>query len=484
MPYKSLREFIERLEQAGELVRISEAVDPELEITEISDRVMKAGGPALLFENVKGSKFPLLINGFGSKKRMAWALGVDSLTEITDRIESLLKMQPPTGLLDKVKMLPMLAEMASYPPKLVKSGACQEVVMEKPDLSILPAMKCWPKDGGRFLTLANVFTSDPDTGMRNCGMYRIQIFDKNTCAMHWQLHHTGARHYARAKELKQRVDVAVSLGGDPCVTYAASAPLPDPFDEMIFAGFVRKKPVEMVQCKTVDAQAPADADFVIEGYVDPAEPLVKEGPFGDHRGFYSLEEDYPVFHVTAITHRKNPIYPSTVVGPPPMEDEWMGYASVRLFLPTIQMLLPEIVDMALPAEACFHNLAIVSIKKQYPGHARKVMHALWGLGQMMLEKTIVIVDADVNVENYAEVLWRASNSFDPLHDVMLSEGPLDMLDHSAYREGYGGKLGLDCTTKLPGEGFDRRWPPLMKMDESVKKRVDEMWGRLGIKLKR
>lgn len=482
MPYESLKKFVEFLESKGELARIRERVSPVLEITEIADRVMKREGPALLFENVEGSSFPLLINTFGSRKRMSWALGVEDLEEISRRIEAMMKLQPPEGFFEKLKMLPLLAELGSYPPKLVKRGACQDVVHDEPDLFVMPVPQCWPLDGGRYLAMTEVFSKDPDTGMRNVGMYRVQVLDKKTCAMHWQLHKGGARHWRRAKERGERIEAAIALGGDPAETYSASAPLPDPFDEMIFAGFLRKRAVEMVKCKTVDIEVPADSDFVIEGTIDPNEPLVKEGPFGDHRGFYSLEDDYPVFHVTCITHRRDPIYPSTIVGVPPMEDKWMGYASVRLFLPAIRMLLPEIVDMALPCEGAFHNLAVVSIKKQYPGHAKKVMHALWGLGQMMFQKIIVVVDEDVNVEDWTEVTWRATSSFDPKRDLVVVEGPVDVLDHASLLPNYGGKMGLDCTTKLSSEGFDRPWPPLIKMSDEVKKKVDAMWEKLGIKL--
>jgi 4-hydroxy-3-polyprenylbenzoate decarboxylase len=483
MPYDSLRHFTEFLEKKGELVRVKERVSPILEITEIADRVMKKRGPALLFENVEGSRFPLLINTFGSRQRMSWALGAEDLEDVAKRIEALIKLQPPEGgLLEKLKFLPILAELGNYPPKVVKSGASQEVVQSEPNLLALPIQKCWPLDAGRYITMMQTFSKDPDTGMRNVGMYRFQVFDEKSGAMHWQIHKGGARHWRRAKELGQRIEAAVVLGGDPAMMYAASAPLPDPFDETIFAGFLRRKPVELVKCKTIDMEVPADADFVIEGYIDPSAPLVKEGPFGDHRGFYSLEDDYPKFHVTAITHRRDAIFPSTIVGVPPMEDEWMGYASVRLFMPAIRMMLPEIVDMHLPCEAVFHNLAVVSIKKHYPGHAKKVMHALWGLGQMMFEKIIVVVDEDVNVEDWTEVAWRATNSFDPLRDLVVVEGPVDALDHASVRANLGGKMGLDCTTKLPSEGHDRPWPPLIKMDADVKKKVDEMWGRLGIKL--
>jgi 4-hydroxy-3-polyprenylbenzoate decarboxylase len=483
LSFPTLHAFAEHLEKAGELVRIRERVSPILEITEIADRVMKKEGPALLFESVEGSSMPLLINAYGSRRRMSWALGVDDFEEVAARIEGLLNMRPPDGMWEKIKMLPMLAELASYPPKSVRSGACQDVVLPKPSLASLPIMKCWPLDGGRYITLGAVFSKDLDTGERNAGLYRVQVLGDNSCAMHWQIHHGGARHWRRALELGRRIEAAVVLGGDPCMAYCASAPLPDPFDELLFAGFLRRSPVELVRCKTIDLEVPAESDIVIEGYIDPAEPLVKEGPFGDHRGFYSLEDDYPLFHVTAVTHRRDAVYPSTIVGVPPMEDKWLGHASVRLFLPAIRKILPEIVDMALPCEGVFHNLAIVSIRKQYPGHARKVMNALWGLGQMMLEKIIVVVDEDVNVENYAEVLWRASSSFDPARDLLLVEGPLDALDHAALRPNYGGKMGLDCTRKDPGDGFGRPWPPLIRMSDEVKKKVDAMWARLGISLK-
>jgi 4-hydroxy-3-polyprenylbenzoate decarboxylase len=481
MAYSDIRDFITRLEKEGELVRIRHRVSPELEITEIADRTVKCNGPALLFENVEGSKLPVLINHFGSMKRMSMALGVSSIDEIGAEIESLINIEPPVGFLDKLRMLPKLAKLASVFPKNVKTGACQEVVKigEEANLDFLPIMKCWPGDGGRFITLPMVFTKDPNTGRRNVGMYRMHVYDSRTTGMHWHVHKVGARHYAEHERLGKRMEVAVALGGDPAITYAATAPLPDDFDEMIFAGFLRKSPVEMVKCKTIDAEVPADAEIVLEGYVDPGERRI-EGPFGDHTGYYSPAEEYPVFHLTCVTHRKDPIYPATVVGKPPMEDCFIGKATERIFLPLIRAQLPEIVDMNLPVEGIFHNLAFVSIKKRYPMHARKVIHALWGLGQMMFTKIIVVFDEDVDVQNLSEVLWRLGSNIDPKRDITFSEGPVDALDHAAPQPMYGSKMGIDATRKLPGEGHNRPWPEDISMSPEIKAKIDSIWSKLGI----
>jgi len=480
MPYNSLAEFIQVLEREGELKRIAQPVKPELEITEIADRVMKAGGPALLFENVVDRQIPVLINAFGSAKRMALALGVDDIEAHTREIARLLQTKPPKSFKDKLHVLADLLKLAGIPPKLVNDGPCREVVHREPDLTILPVLTCWPGDAGPFITLPMVFSKDPVKGTKNVGLYRMQIFDRRTTGMHWHPHKVGARHFQRHKETAGRLELAACLGGDPALIYAATAPLPDQIDEILFTGFLRKKGVELVKAVTVDVEVPADSDIVIEGYVDPAEPLRREGPFGDHTGFYSLADDYPAFHVTCITHRKNPIYPTTIVGRPPMEDAWLGKATERLFLPLLRVTLPEIVDMNLPVHGVFHNLAIVSIKKEYPAHARKVMHALWGLGQMMFTKTLIVVDHDVNVQDLAEVTWVVGNHIDPRRDTIFVDGPVDVLDHAAPRLGYGSKVGIDATRKWRGEGFEREWPDPVVMDEKTKQYIDSIWTKLGL----
>ena len=479
--HDGLREFVRLLEERGELRRIRQEIDPVLEVTEISQRVMRAGGPALLFENVKGSRFPLLINTYATRRRMSWALGVADLEEHARTIGELVKSQPPAGLMDKIRMLPKLARVATAMPRTVTAAPCQEVVESTPDLSKLPILTTWPDDGGPYITLPMVITRDPDKGTRNVGCYRMQVYGPRETGMHWQLHKTGRRHMRRYQELGQkRMPVSVALGGDPILPYAATAPLPDGIDEFMFAGFLRRKPVEMVRCKTNDLEVPASADFVLEGYVDLEEPLRREGPFGDHTGYYSLADDYPTFHLTAITRRENPIYATTVVGPPPQEDAWLGKATERLFLPLLQMTFPEIIDMNLPIEGCFHNLCIVSIHKEYPHHARKICHSLWGMGQMMFAKCIVVVDDDVNVQNVAEVAWRALNNIDAKRDVFFAEGPIDVLDHASQAFGFGGKLGVDATRKWKDEGFTREWPEVLKMRPDVIARVDALWKELGL----
>lgn len=480
MPYNSLSEFIQVLEREGELKRIAHPVKPELEITEIADRVMKAGGPALLFENVVDRQIPVLINAFGSTKRMALALGVDNIEAHAREIGRLLQTKPPKSLKDKFHVLADLIKVAGIPPKIVNDGACHEVIYRDPDLKILPVLTCWPGDAGPFITLPMVFSKDPAKETRNVGLYRMQVFDRRTTGMHWHLHKVGARHFQRQKESAGRLELAVCLGGDPAMIYAATAPLPDQIDEILFTGFLRRKSVELVKAVTVNVEVPADSDIVIEGYVDPSEPLRREGPFGDHTGFYSLADDYPVFHVTCITHRKNPIYPTTIVGRPPMEDAFLGKATERLFLPLVRVTLPEIIDMNLPVNGVFHNLAIVSIKKEYPAHARKVMHALWGLGQMMFTKTLIVVDDDVNIQDLAEVTWVVGNHIDPKRDLILVDGPVDVLDHAAPRLGYGSKIGIDATRKWRSEGFEREWPDPIVMDENTKRYIDSIWHRLGL----
>jgi 4-hydroxy-3-polyprenylbenzoate decarboxylase len=510
MAYDSFRDFVERLDSAGELKRIKEPVATELEITEIADREMKSpgGGKALLFEkpsvNGKLSPFPLAINTMGSSKRMAMSLGVGSVDEAAAELGSLLKAKPPTSMREAMKLLGMAFELRHARPKRIQSGPCKEVIQRfepaitrtepwpaapdvskpeqfestPPTLLDLPIQKCWPLDGGRFITLPCVVTQDPDSGDRNIGMYRMQIYDERSTGMHWQLQKIGARHGRRYYETGTRMPVAVFLGGDPVFAFAATAPLPDGLDEFLLAGYLRKKSVELVKCETNDLEVPANADLVIEGYVDPREPLRMEGPFGDHTGYYTLPEPYPVFHITAITHRKDAIYPASIVGIPPMEDFHMGTASVTLFLPVLKMNFPEIVDIALPAEGVFHNLVFVSIRKTYAMQAYKIMHGLWGMGQMMFTKYIVVVDAEVNVHNTSEVLFRLCANTDPQRDSILTKGPADVLDHATSEIAIGGKLGIDATRKLPGEGFKRPWPPLIRMDEAVKEKVRERFGSI------
>lgn len=454
MAYKNLQHFIQTLEAAGELVRIKEYVNPELEITEITDRISKQYGPALLFENT-GYDFPVLINSMGNYKRMCMALGVENMDEISKEIEGLFKMLtgPKDNLLDKLKMLPKLGQISSWMPKVVSGkGECQEVVMKNPDMTKLPVLKCWPEDGGPFVTLPVIHTKDPLTGIRNVGMYRMQVFGPDLTGMHWHKHKVSARHYNEYKKLGQKMPVAVALGGDPVYTYAATAPLPDGIDEYMLAGFLRKKKVELVQCLTQDIQVPADADIIIEGYVDPEEDWIWEGPFGDHTGYYSLADWYPRFHVTCITHRKNAVYPATIVGIPPQEDAWIGKATERIFLAPIKMtMIPEIIDMVLPMEGVFHNLVIVKIKKDYAGQALKVMNSMWGAGQMMFTKMIVVVDGDVDIHNNLEVAKYISENVDPQQDIIYTSGPMDVLDHSCSKSSFGGKMGIDATKKHPEE---------------------------------
>ena len=482
MARRDLNEFLRQLEACDELVRVSEPVSPDLEITEITDRVTKAGGPALLFEQVEGSRIPLCINLFGSERRMCMALGVDSLDDFGALFADYLEPRLPETLVGKVRKVAQLGRLRAIFPKLVENAPCQEIVETlNPSLAEFPIIKCWPDDGGRFITFPLVVTKHPETGVRNIGLYRMQVYDERTTGMHWHRHKGGAEHYAVAEARGDPLEVAVALGPDPLLMYAASAPLPDPLDEYWFAGFLAGERVEVTKCLTVDLEVPAESQIVIEGYVPPGERRI-EGPFGDHNGYYSVPAEYPVFHVTAITHRRDPIYPTTIVGPPIQEDAFLGTASVRIFLPLIQRQLPEIVDMHLPPHGVFHNLAIVSIRKRYPGHAKKIMHALWGMGQLMLEKVIVVVDEDVDVHDPGEVLWRAGSSIDPKRDALITEGPLDALDHAAMYSHLGGKLGIDGTTKLPGEGIVREWPPITRMSDEIKAAVDARWERLGIRL--
>jgi len=481
VPYRDLREFIQRLDKEGELKRISAEVDPVLEITEITHRVTRAGGPALLFERPKGSKHPLLINMLGSERRVNLALEVHALDEVAARIRGFLDMQAPQGLFDKIKMLPKLAELGSFFPKTVKTGPCKEIIeTDKLDLSKFPILKCWPQDGGRFITWPLVITKNPETGKRNVGVYRMQVFDERTTGMHWQTQKHGAEHFrrARAADPKGRIEVAVAIGADPVTCLAGILPIPPDLDEMMFAGFLRREPVDLVPCETVGLEVPASAEIVLEGYVNLGE-LRKEGPFGDHTGFYSLEGEYPVFHVTCVTHRKDPIYLTTIVGPPPQEDYYMGHAVERVFLPVMKMQYPEIVDISMPAEGIFHNLMIVAIRKSYPGHARKIMNAIWSLGQAMFTKVLVVVDHDVNVQDHKEVVWKTLCAIDPERDAQFMFGPMDTLDHAARMQDFGSKMGIDATRKWPSEGFQRPWPDEIKMDETTRARVDQMWVKLG-----
>ena len=468
MNYPSLREFIFQLEREGELLRIKEPVSPILEITEITDRVSKqpGGGKALLFENVEGSSMSVLINAFGSTKRMNMALGVHDIEDIPKRIERYIKIPPPTTFLDKAKLLPMLLEAAQFPPKFLntKNPPCQEIVHlgDDIDLGAIPVLQCWPDDAGRFITFPIVINRSADKKIRNVGLYRMQIYDKNTTAMHWHIHKDGAHFFHEYKKQNKIMEVAVALGADPASCYSASAPLPYGIDEFLLAGFIRKKSVPLVKCKTVDLEVPANAEIVLEGYIDPSEMRL-EGPFGDHTGYYSQDGDYPVLHLTAITHRKDPVYLTTIVGKPPQEDFYLGRATERIFLPLLKTQLPEIVDMDMPVEGVFHNCVIVSIDKRYPMQSRQVMNALWGLGQMSFVKTIVVVDAEVNVHEYEEVAKILLGTVDYETDLFFSEGILDVLNHASDQVLYGSKLGIDLTTKIEGEpGYGKEVPSLIR----------------------
>jgi 4-hydroxy-3-polyprenylbenzoate decarboxylase len=477
MPVKDLREWIALLEREGELVRVSAEVDPDLEVTEIVDRTVKAGGPALLFEKPKGSEHPLLINQFGTERRMCLAFGVQKLDDVARSVADVLEMQPPEGLLDKVRGLRKLKSVADSRPKTVGKGVCQEIVLRggEVDLGLLPIQRCWPGDPAPFITLPAVLTHDPQTGGRNVGMYRMQVVDRNTTFMHWQIHKDGRADYLATDG---RIEVAVALGLDPITAYSASAPLPKHIDELMMAGFLRGDPVELVKGVSVGVEVPARAEIVLEGYIEKDE-VGEEGPFGDHTGYYTAAEPFPVFHVTAMTMRRDAIYPSIVVGKPPQEDAWLGKATERIFLPAIRTTLPEILDYDLPIAGVFHNCCIVSIRKQFPGHAAKVMHALWGLGMLSLTKCVVVVDARVDVHDYEQVLFYAGANVDPKRDVILSEGPLDHLDHAPERQFFGGKLGIDATAKWPEEGA-RPWPEEIEMTPEVKELVTRRWTEYGL----
>ena len=533
MAYNDLRDWIKQLEKAGELNRITAEIDPVLEMAEIADRTAKlgrgtakAGGPALLFENVKGHPGArVLMNQFGSERRMKMALETDSLDAIADRIRALIKPEMPNSFMDKLKMLPMLAEVGSFFPKVVapKDAACKQVIHRGDAVNLLdlPILKTWPQDGGRFITLPCVITRDPRSsggqpGKRNVGMYRMQIFDGKTTGMHWQRQKVAAEHMrdrlrkatpdsaarvdlmaltaggtVAARSLDtlhattltkirgDRMEVAVAIGTDPATTFSAIVPAPPDVEEYLIAGFLRQKPLELVKAETVDLEVPAHAEYILEGYVQLGE-LRTEGPFGDHTGFYTMQDDYPVFHITCITHRKDPIYAATIVGKPPMEDAWMGKAVERIFLPLMQLTLPEIVDVNLPPDGVFHNLMIVSIRKSYAGHARKVMSGIWAMGQAMFTKCIIVVDEDCDVQDLAEVTLRTANNIDPERDIQFTLGPVDSLDHASRLPNYGSKMGIDATRKWTAEGFTRPWPSMLTMDESVKARVDALWKKLGI----
>ncbi len=486
-PYSGLRDFIHDLDKAGELIRVNTPVDVHLEISEITDRISKSSdkNKALLFTKPRKadgniSEIPVLINSLGSHKRLEMGLGAN-YDEIGNRIRKLLKPEIPESLGAKISKVLELAEIRNYLPKLVKSAACQEVVLLADSgealLDKLPIISCWPEDAAPYLTLTSVFTRDPDAlgSGRNVGMYRLQKLDNVTTAMHWHKHHDGARNYQKTLKKGSRMEIAIAIGADPAVIYAGTAPLPPGIDEMLLAGFIRGKAVELVQCKTIDIQVPAHAEIIIEGYIDLAEPLVTEGPFGDHTGFYSLADKYPKFHLTALTHRRDPVYATTIVGIPPQEDCYLGKATERIFLPLLQLICPEITDMNLPWDGVFHNCAIISIDKQYAGHAQKVMNTIWGIGQMAWTKTIIVLDKEVNVHNYNEVAMHAFGNIDPQRDMSFTKGPLDILDHAAPIMGYGSKVGIDATRKWADEGFTRQWPGLITMSDEIKQRVSLRW---------
>ena len=477
MAYRSLRAFLDRLETAGELVRVREPVDPVLEMAALADRAAKQEGPALLFENPRSGRFPVAMNLFGTRRRTSWALSCDDYEEPARELAALLKTAPPQGLWEKLKLLPKLGKLASLTPKHVSGGPVQEVVEREPDLSALPVLTTWPHDAGPFITLPQVVTRDPESGARNVGMYRIQVLGPRRVALHWQLHKTATAHYRAYRKRGERMPVAIALGGDPALTYCASAPLPPGVDEYLFAGFLRKEGVALTRGVTVDLEYPADADLVIEGFCDPAAPLVREGPFGDHTGYYSLADDYPMLEVTALVHRRDAVYPATVVGPPPMEDLWMGNATGRLFLPMLQLVFPEVVDMSFPTAGVFHNLCFLSIRKEFPGHARKLMHGLWGSGQMSSTKTLVVFDEDVDVQDHAQCAWRAFANVDAKRDLVVVDGPVDVLDHAAPAFALGAKVGVDATRKWAEEG-GREWPEPCVHPPELLQRMDAFYQRL------
>jgi 4-hydroxy-3-polyprenylbenzoate decarboxylase len=478
--FPDITSFIDELQRRKDLVRIAESVSPDLEISAVIDRVSKSpgGGPALLFERPSGYQMPVAANLFGSSERICLALGVKALDDLAHEIETLTTPAMPKGFVDALRMLPLVNRLTDLMPKTVKDAPCQEVIEPNGGLDELPILKTWPEDGGPFITLPLVFTKDPETGMRNVGTYRMQVFDRRTTGMHWQRHKGGAQHHRVAERLGRRLEVAAVLGADPVLTYSATAPMPEGLDELMLAGVLGKRRVELVKCRTVDLEVPANAQIVLEGYVEPGERR-REGPFGDHTGFYSLADDFPVFHLQCITRRRNPVYVTTVVGIPPMEDYYLGRASERIFLPLIRKTLPEIVDMHFPAAGIFHNIVLVSIDKRYPGHARKVMSAFWGLGQLMFSKCIVVVDKDVNVQDDAEVVWVAGTHVDPARDIQIVTGPVDDLDDAALQPAFGGKMGIDATRKWPSEGFTRQWPKRLTTTEAAARKAEAIWTQIS-----
>ncbi len=479
MAFKDLQDFMVHLKKKQLLNEIEVEVDSDLEITEIADRVSKKFGKALLFKKVKNSPYPVVINTFGSYERINMGFEVENLDEIADTIMDFMDVANYVTLANKIKSIPKLARLANIFPKKVKKASCQEII-EEPDLDKFPILKCWPKDGGRYITLPLVITKDPENGQQNTGMYRLQVYDKKTTGMHWHLHKDGREIYEKYRKIGKRMPVSVALGCDPATIYAATAPLPKMIDEMIFAGFLRKSPVELVKCITNDIYVPANAEFVLEGYVDLDETRL-EGPFGDHTGYYSLSDMYPVFHIEKITRKKNPVYPTTIVGKPPMEDCYLGKATERIFLPLIKVQCPEIIDMNFPLEGVFHNCVIVSIKKSYPKHAQKIMNALWGLGQMMYTKMIIVVDENVNPHDLSTVAWKVFNNIDAKRDLVISEGPLDALDHASNTAYFGHRLGIDATKKWTSEGHARPWPDDIEMSKEIKDLVDKRWKEYGIR---
>lgn len=474
--HRDLNSFIAALDKRGWLCRVREEVDPNLEISAVTDLASKSpgGGPGLLFEKPTGYSIPVAVNLFGSLERMCLALGVESLDEIAKEIAELTEPKAPSGVLDVIKMAPMLGRLSDLMPKTVRDAACHEVVQHDGTLDELPVLRCWPEDGGRYITFPLVITKDPESGIRNIGAYRMQVFDGRTTAMHWQRHKGGAQHYRVAERLGRRLEVAVALSPAPALAYAATAPMPEGLDELLLAGLLSRKRVELVKCVTVDLEVPASAQIVLEGYVEPRERR-REGPFGDHTGFYSGADDFPVFHIQCITRRTRPTYLTTVVGIPPMEDYYLGLASERIFLPLIRKTAPEIVDMHFPAQGIFHNLVIVSIDKRYPGHARKIMNMMWGLGQLMFSKIIVVVDKDVNVQDEREVAWIVGTHIDPERDIQFTRGPVDDLDQASPVPAYGGKMGIDATRKWASEGFNRGWPQRLSTTEAAGRRATAIW---------
>jgi 4-hydroxy-3-polyprenylbenzoate decarboxylase len=477
---RDLDDFIATLDRERLLARIAEPVSPDLEIAAVTDRASKSpgGGPALLFENPSGYSMPVAINLFGSMRRICMALGVNALDDLASQVEEITTPKIPTGVFDAMKMFPLVNRLKDVLPKAVKDGPCQEVVRKNGTLDDIPILQCWPEDGGRYITLPLVFTKDPETGIRNIGTYRMQVYDGRSTGMHWQRHKGGAQHYRVAERLGRRLPVAVALGPDPALAYAATAPMPEGLDELMLAGFLRRERVELVKCVTVDLEVPANAQIVLEGYVEPGERR-REGPFGDHTGFYSHPDDYPVFHITCVTQRKRPTYLTTIVGIPPMEDFYLGKASERIFLPLIRKTLPEIVDMSFPAAGIFHNIVIISIDKRYPGHARKIMNAVWGLGQLMFSKTVIVVDQDVDVQNEAEVAWIVGTHYDPQRDIQFTRGPVDDLEDASDLPAFGSKMGIDATRKWPSEGFTRPWPKKIATSDAAAARADDLWQKIS-----